>query len=109
MRETDPLKAFFDAGDVASADPAFRLRVVEAVARRRFRLELVTRLAISVLLLAGVALIAPTLGPLAGMVFAQLTGSLGPVMLAFGITAAVAISCYWFVSNPGQFSKAGLF
>jgi hypothetical protein len=43
MAGVDPLKAFFDAGLVPSIDPAFRMGVMEKVARRRLVLDLGVR------------------------------------------------------------------
>lgn len=68
MTDRDPLHAFFEAGDVPSADPGFRLSVMEKVAARRFRMELAARLAAGALL----AVLALILAPVAGDVLAPL-------------------------------------
>ena len=59
MSEHDPLQAFFEAGDVPAPDPGFRLSVMEAVAVRRFRLELAARLVAGVVLLVLAVALAP--------------------------------------------------
>ena len=42
MSKTDPLQAFFAAGEAPAIDPSFRMRVMEAVAGRRLRFEIAT-------------------------------------------------------------------
>ncbi|MEA1942087.1 MAG: hypothetical protein U9P68_07580, partial [Pseudomonadota bacterium] len=62
MTDRDPLHAFFEAGDVPSADPGFRLSVMERVAARRLRVELAARLAAGALLAVLAFLMAPVAG-----------------------------------------------
>jgi len=90
MTDRDPLQAFFEAGEVPSADPGFRLSVMERVAARRFRTELAARLAVCALLAVLAFVLAPVaadvLAPFAALLDARL--ALGALVLA--VAAALA-------------------
>ena len=57
----DPLAAFFEAQEAPAADPVFRAEVMEAVARKRFRLALIWRFGAALLLVCLLAVAAPWL------------------------------------------------
>jgi len=90
MTDRDPLQAFFEAGDVPSPDPGFRLSVMERVAARRLRVELAARLAACALL----AWLALMLAPVAAELLAPFVRlfddrlALGALLLA--VAAALA-------------------
>ena len=90
MTDRDPLQAFFAAGEVPSADPGFRLSVMERVAARRFRTELAARLAVcallAVLAFAAAPVAAELVAPFAHLLDARL--ALGALVLA--VAAALA-------------------
>ncbi|MAK64640.1 MAG: hypothetical protein CMF75_07880 [Maricaulis sp.] len=95
--QADPLAAFFEAGDVASVDPAFRVDVMEAVARRRFRISLAIRAAI----LAGLVLVAALLMPVINHVAAALGAPLLEILVILLATGLVAYAARaWLQRHP---------
>ncbi|WP_203293530.1 hypothetical protein [Maricaulis parjimensis] len=94
---TDALSAFFEAGEVAPVDPGFRIAVMEAVARRRFRLGLAIRTGVLALLVILAGLLIPVVDQLATALGAPLLEILVLVLLAvLGAFAAQA----WLQRHP---------
>lgn len=97
MGDHDPLAAFFAAGEPAERDVRFRAAVMERIARRRLRLELLARLAAGLLAIIGLALLSPALERLAG----ALGGSLpGPILTVTAIVALALIVRHWMRHPP---------
>ncbi|OLF77770.1 hypothetical protein AWH62_03610 [Maricaulis sp. W15] len=85
MDKTDPLADFFAADAAPANDRAFRTRVMERVARRRLRIELVLRLVAGCLLVLGLALVSPVLQSLADMLGQEMSMPLQVIAMAGGI------------------------
>lgn len=90
MTDRDPLQAFFQAGAVPSADPGFRLSVMERVAVRRFRVELAARLAVCALLAVLAFALAPVMAEVLAPFAYLLDARLALGMLALAVAAALA-------------------
>jgi hypothetical protein len=100
MTERDPLQAFFEAGDVPATDPGFRLSVMEAVAARRFRLELAVRLAAGVVLLVLAVALAPVAGDIVRSFAPLLDDTVAVVALAIAVVAALG-GQLWLMRGAG--------
>lgn len=85
MDKTDPLADFFAAETAPVADRAFRTGVMERVAQRRLRIELVLRLVAGCLLVLGLALISPALQSVANMLGQDMSVVLQFVAIGGGI------------------------
>ncbi len=87
-QQTDQLAAFFQAGELPSVDPAFRIDVMEAVARRRFRIGLAIRTGI----LAGLVLLAALFMPVVDQIAVTLGAPLLELFVIVGVTGLVAFA-----------------
>ncbi|WP_323763173.1 hypothetical protein [Maricaulis sp.] len=85
MDKTDPLADFFAAETVPAGDRAFRTGVMERVARRRLRIELVLRLVAGCLLVLGLALVSPALQIIAETLGQEMSGVLQIIAIGGGI------------------------
>ncbi|WP_417486950.1 hypothetical protein [Maricaulis sp.] len=85
MDKTDPLADFFAAETVPSSDRAFRTGVMERVARRRLRIELVLRLVAGCLLVLGLALVSPALQIIAGTLGQEMSAALQIIAIVGGV------------------------
>lgn len=105
MSEHDPLAAFFEAGEAPAADPGFRTAVMEAVARRRLRLELAARLVAGCVLALAAVLLAPVFAPVA-----ELFGvGLADVLIVLGVTGIVAFAGHYWLTHPVRLPALRLF
>ncbi|WP_297734872.1 hypothetical protein [uncultured Maricaulis sp.] len=97
MSQPDPLADFFAADTAPAVDRGFRMAVMEKVAARRLRVELVLRSLATLLLLLGVALVSPVLQR-----FAQLLGQdLSQVLLVMLVAGTVAyLGHFWLTRQP---------
>lgn len=107
MTERDPLQAYFRAGDVPASDPGFRLDVMEAVATRRFRLELAQRMAAVALVVVMALLLAPVVGNLLDPFTRLFDAGLATVALLLAVMAALAGQVW--LSRGSRFSLPRLF
>ena len=97
--ETDPLAAFFQAGEVPSVDPAFRIDVMEAVARRRFRIGLAIRAGV----LAGLVVLAGLLMPVVDHIAVSLGAPLLELLVILLVTGLVAFAGQaWLRRHPAM-------
>lgn len=85
MDKTDPLAGFFAAEAAPTVDRAFRVDVMEKIARRRLRFELLLRLCAGLLLVAGLALMAPAVQAVAELLRRDLASVLPVVAIGVGI------------------------
>ena len=108
MTDRDPLDVFFAADDIPSRDSAFRIRVMEGVARRRLQAELGLRLACGVLIGIAVLALAPVLDPVLRML-AELIGA-GPVgvMGILVLTAVAGLAGYAWLTRSADLRLPGL-
>jgi hypothetical protein len=98
-QQTDPLAAFFQAGEVPSVDPGFRIEVMEAVARRRFRIGLAVRAAV----LAGLVVLAGLLMPVIDQLAVSLGAPLLELLVVLLVTGLVAYAGQaWLRRNPDR-------
>ncbi len=95
MSETDPLKAFFDADDTPVIDVEFRTGVMEAVSRRRLRIELGLCFLAGLLLVVALWAVSPALDVLASAIQTGLT----QVYLALAVTAVIAATGHYLTRN----------
>ena len=85
MDKTDPLADFFAADAAPANDRAFRTGVMERVARRRLRIELVLRLLAGCLLVLGLALISPALQIVADTLGQEMSAALQIIAIGGGV------------------------
>jgi hypothetical protein len=84
METTDPLADFFTAEAAPTSDRAFRVGVMEKIARRRLRIELVLRLCAGLLLVIGLALMAPAVQGVAELLGRDMATVLPVVAVGIG-------------------------
>tara|TARA_R110000868_G_scaffold26347_2_gene101506 strand:+ start:1010 stop:1333 length:324 start_codon:yes stop_codon:yes gene_type:complete len=87
MSKTDPLQAFFAAGEAPAVDRAFRTRVMEAVARRRLRIEIAASALAGLVVYLVLLLLRPAFETLVPDLSAALQG-------AVVILAAIGLAIY---------------
>ncbi len=97
MSQPDPLADFFAEDAAPAVDRGFRTAVMERIARRRLRVELVLRGVATLLLLLGVALISPVLQRFVELLGQELSQVL-LVMLAAGMVAY--LGHFWLTRRP---------
>lgn len=105
MTDTDPLNAFFKAGEAPAVDHDFRAGVMEAVARRRLRIELAVRTATAALIFLAAAILAPALGPAISLV----AGQLSTFLLALAVVGIIGFSGNWLSTHAQQLSTRRFF
>ncbi|WP_291844684.1 hypothetical protein [Maricaulis sp.] len=99
MNTPDPLAGFFAADTPPAMDRVFRTAVMERVARRRFQIELALRCVATLCLLAGLALVAPVLQRLAGL----LGRDLSEVLVILALSGGIAFIGHAWLTRAASF------
>ena len=87
MSKTEPLQAFFAAGEAPAVDPSFRMRVMEAVAGRRLRFEIGASALAGVIIFVVLLLLRPAIETLVPDLSAALGGTIA-------ILAVIGLAIY---------------
>ncbi|WP_417478450.1 hypothetical protein [Maricaulis sp.] len=95
MMKTDPLKAFFEAGEAPVIDQAFRAATMQRIARRRLQLGL-ARAALAGL---GVFVALLLLRPILVILVLNLPATVGQAALMLAATGLVALAGYYLATR----------
>lgn len=95
MTNTDPLKAFFEAGEAPVVDPGFRTSVMERIARRRLQFALARAAMAGLAVFAILLLLRPVIVTLA----VDLTAALGEAALVLAVIGLAAFAGYFLATH----------
>ena len=101
MTKTDPLNAFFEAGDAPATDSRFRTLVMERIARRRLQLGLARAALASLAVFVALLLLRPVLVSLV----VGLSATLGEAALVLAITGLASLAGYYLVTRTVQLPR----
>ncbi len=92
---SDPLKAYFDAGQAPAEDTAFRLALMERVAKRRFQIEL----GLEIVFFAALALCLALLWPALNATLLSVGGSMTGIAAMVTVLGAIALAGQWAATH----------